>query len=82
MTAIESFDATTEPALFNGYWYAGASDPSGDFTKIFTEKFGKAPNSGTGNIYDIVSLLITASENANTRGNPSSDEIVDQLCSS
>ncbi len=79
MTSVEGFDQTTQLALFDGYWYASASDPTGDFTKLFTDRYGKAPGFGTGNAYDIVSLLVTASENANTRSNPTSDEIVSQL---
>ena len=62
LTSIEAFDQTSQPELFNGYWYASASDPSGEFSKMFKEKTGGDPGFGTGNAYDIVSLLITGFE--------------------
>lgn len=79
MTSVEGFDQTTQPKLFNGYWYASASDPTGEFTNAFKEKYGKVPGFGTGNAYDIVSLLVATFESTDTNGNPSSDEVVDQL---
>ena len=78
MTSIEGFDQTTQPALFDGYWYASASDPTSEFSTIFKNKYATEAGFGTGNIYDIVSLLITASEN-NSNGKLSSDGIAGQL---
>jgi ABC-type branched-subunit amino acid transport system substrate-binding protein len=64
LTSIEGFDQTSEPALFDGYWYASASDPTGEFTSMFSEKTGSKVAFGTGNAYDIISLLVTGFENA------------------
>ncbi len=77
MTSVEGFDQTSQPELFDGYWYASASDPSGEFVKSFQDKFGKNPAFGTGNAYDIVSLLVTAYENTDSAQTP--NEVVNQL---
>lgn len=62
MTSIESFDQTTQPELFKGYWYVSASDPNDDFSSAFKTKYGSDLGFGTGNVYDIISLIVTAME--------------------
>lgn len=76
LTSIEGFDQTSEPALFDGYWYASASDPTGEFTKMFSEKTGANVAFGTGNAYDIISLLVTGFENV---GSSDTDKVVSEL---
>ena len=79
MTSVEGFDQTTDPKLFSGYWYASASDPSGDFINAFQTKYSKAPGFGTGNVYDIVTLIITASEKATNHIKPTADQTISKL---
>jgi branched-chain amino acid transport system substrate-binding protein len=79
MTSVEGFDQTSDPGLFKGYWYASASDPSSEFANSFKTKYGKSPGFGTGNIYDIITLIITASENATSRGKPNTDDVISKL---
>ena len=76
MTSIEGFDQTTDQKLFNGYWYASASDPSNEFVSLFKTKFNKEPGFGTGNVYDIIKLIIKANENID---NPTTTKLVSEL---
>lgn len=74
-TAIESFDQTNKPELFDGYWYVSASDPSVDFVNQFKQKFNEVPSFGTANVYDVVGMIITAIENDKSPGNPDAEKI-------
>ena len=75
LTAIESFDQTNQPELFNGYWYVSASDPSSSFVDQFKQKFGQAPSFGTANVYDIIGMIVTAIESDKSSGTPNADQI-------
>lgn len=79
MTSVEGFDQTTNPELFDGYWYASASDPSSDFVNNFKEKFGIEPGFGSGNTYDIISLFVTAFEKADYSDKTKIDNVVKEL---
>jgi len=65
MTSVEVFDATSNPSLFKGYWYATAGDPSEIFISNYKNKYSSAPSIGTGNVADIISLIVEASEKIN-----------------
>lgn len=77
MTSFEGLDATTDPKLFSGSWYSTASDMTETFKTNFKNKYGTSPVVGTGNIYDIVALLITASEK--TKGAMTNEKIASEL---
>ena len=77
LTSIEVFDTTSAPELFKGYWYATVSDFTDKFATDFKNKYSTGPALATGNIYDIISLIITASEN--THSSPSSENISAEL---
>lgn len=62
VTSIEAFDYTTEPGLFSGNWYISTAHESDWFWKRYTDRFGKPPSPGSGNIYDIINLLIDGFE--------------------
>ncbi|MEI7480053.1 MAG: ABC transporter substrate-binding protein [bacterium] len=62
MTSVEVFDATSNPPLFKGYWYATAGDSSEIFISNYKNKYSSAPSIGTGNVADIISLIVAASE--------------------
>lgn len=77
LTSIEVFDTTSAPELFKGYWYATVSDFTDKFATDFKNKYGSGPALTTGNVYDIIPLIITAAEN--TKGSPSSNNISAEL---
>jgi branched-chain amino acid transport system substrate-binding protein len=77
MTSVEVFDTTTSPELFAGNWYATVSDPTEKFANSFKAKYGKGPVLATGNVYDIITLIITGFEN--TKGQISSDKVSQEL---
>lgn len=79
MTSIESFDQTTEPKLFNGYWYVSASDPGVGFIESFKNRSGKTPGFGSANVYDILGIIITAFGKNQTDTVLSSDQISEEL---
>ena len=65
LTSIEVFDTTAQPKLFSGSWYVTVSDSTETFKSAYKAKYGSEPSLATGNVYDIVSLIINASENVN-----------------
>ncbi|MEI8339823.1 MAG: ABC transporter substrate-binding protein [bacterium] len=63
MTSEEGMETTTNQKLFNGYWYVSAGDPSSDFVDKYKSEFSSSsPMVGSGNVYDIVKILVTAYE--------------------
>lgn len=62
ITSIESFEQTEQFALFEGSWYVNAADATGEFIDAYTKRFGKGPTLGTPNAYDIVNLIVSATE--------------------
>ncbi|MBI5055114.1 MAG: ABC transporter substrate-binding protein [Nitrospirae bacterium] len=79
LTSIESFEATEEPQLFEGYWYVSAAEPAGGYTTSYKEKYHKNPTICSGNVYDIFNLIVTAVENAKSSSKPSAQEISAEL---
>jgi|GEM_PF-271654 len=77
MTSIEVFDTSTAADLFRGYWYASVSNFTDLFRDDYKNKYGLVPELATGNIYDIISLIITAAEN--TKGAPTADNVSAEL---
>lgn len=79
LTAIESFEASKEVDLFEGYWYVSAAEPKARFGNAFTKKYGKAPSVGAPNAYDSFNLLVSAVEKAGSTKVPSADSISREL---
>jgi branched-chain amino acid transport system substrate-binding protein len=77
LTSIEVFDTTTEPQLFKGNWYVTVSDPTELFANSYKAKYGSGPSLATGNVYDIVSLIITATENV--KGTLTNEKVATEL---
>ena len=77
LTSIEGFDGATRPELFSGFWYVSSSEPSKQFLTDFKNKFGIVAGLGTGNVYDVASLIITATENI--RGSVTAEKIASEL---
>jgi ABC-type branched-subunit amino acid transport system substrate-binding protein len=64
VTAIESFEFTEQPELFEGMWYIQAADPTSDFVKNYNAKYSTNPTLGAPNAYDELNLIVYAFENA------------------
>jgi branched-chain amino acid transport system substrate-binding protein len=62
ITSINSFEVSKNQGLYEGQWYVGSAVPSQKFADSFTSKAGYSPTFGSANIYDIVSLIMTAVE--------------------
>jgi branched-chain amino acid transport system substrate-binding protein len=77
MTSFEGLDATTDAKLFAGSWYSTASDMTDKFKTEFKAKYNLDPIVGTGNVYDIVSFVVTASENI--KGQVNTDKLGSSL---
>jgi ABC-type branched-subunit amino acid transport system substrate-binding protein len=61
ITSIESFEFSNETALFNGQWYVGPAVADESFAQEYM-KTGKSPLFGSANMYDVIRLIITATE--------------------
>jgi len=69
LTTIEAFEFSTQPELFNGYWYVSAAESTDEFRNNYQAKFGKAPSIGAANAYDIIKILVWAYENVDDLNN-------------
>lgn len=66
LTSIESFEEEKEAIpLLEGQWYVTSANPTGKFIEDFKIEYNSLPQVGSGNAYDIISLLITAFEKSN-----------------
>ncbi|MDB5259264.1 MAG: Branched-chain amino acid transport system substrate-binding protein [Candidatus Taylorbacteria bacterium] len=80
ITAIESFEQTDQPQLYEGNWYVNAADATNAFIDLYQNKYGKQPTLGSANAYDIVGMIANASEAAYAKtGKSSKDAIVSEL---
>jgi branched-chain amino acid transport system substrate-binding protein len=64
LTAIESFGLSSEPQLYEGQWYVDAGDAKKEFYEKYITRFGKAPQLGAPNAYDIVNIIVYGFEHA------------------
>lgn len=79
LTAIESFELSDNPALFEGLWYVNAADPTEKFSTNYFAKFGKNPSIATPNSYDIIGLVARAAESFEGKGKPTTTELARAL---
>ncbi len=81
LTSIESFEATKEVELFEGYWYVSAIAPTSDFTSSYKQKYHDKPPVASANAYDIVNLIVTAVEKTGSSSSkkPSTEKISKEL---
>ena len=77
MTSIETFDTTTMPELFKNYWYVTVGDPTDIFKNNYNDQYGSNPSLASGNVYDIISLIIKSTENL--KKIPTSEDISSEL---
>lgn len=62
VTSIETFEYTEQMSMFEGDWYVYALDPTTVFTEDYKTTYGKNPQVGSPNGYDIVNFIVMASE--------------------
>lgn len=63
LSTIEAFEFTSQPELFEGYWYVNAAGPTDKFWERYTIRFGVNPTPGAANAYDAVHLLQASNGN-------------------
>src|SRR3989344_2789370 len=81
LTSIESFEFTEQPEIFEGYWYINAADTSEEYVNAYKQKYGDNPFLGSGNVYDIFNIIVTAYETAgkDKKGKPTMEEVISEL---
>ncbi len=79
ISSIESFELSNQPELFEGKWYVNAADPTDKFRTDFETRFGKTPQGGAANMYDIFNMIVYGYENAGTAEKPSKEQVITTL---
>jgi len=69
LVAIEAFEFTEQPELFEGRWYVQAADATDKFAQDYREKYGEEFTVAGPNAYDAFMLLVRAYENSGTGSN-------------
>ncbi len=81
VSCAESFELTKDPSLFNGQWYASASDPTVGFTAKYKAAYGKDPQISAPNAYDVVNLIVAGYEKAgkDSAVKPTHEEVANEI---
>ena len=79
ITSIESFEFSNNTALFNGQWYVGPAVADESFVKNYKATTGKDPLFGSANIYDMIRMIITATEKSNGKTIPRPEQLLSQF---
>ncbi|MDD4990020.1 MAG: ABC transporter substrate-binding protein [Candidatus Pacebacteria bacterium] len=81
LTAIEAFEFSERPELFNGLWYVQVADPTNDFVKLYQEKYNDEPKLGAANGFDVFNLLMKGFEivGQNQKVKPVNEEVIKAL---
>jgi branched-chain amino acid transport system substrate-binding protein len=80
LIAIEAFEFTEQPELFEGMWYIQAASSSEDFAKAFEAKYNSQPAMASANLYDAFNLIVKSYETAAKDGEkPSNQEVAKAL---
>ena len=75
MTAIESFELSDNPTLFEGLWYVNAADPTKEFSDAYFKEYGKTVSIGTPNAYDTVKMVVYVAEKLGKNTKPTTKEL-------
>jgi len=70
LSAIESFEISENPSLFEGYWYVNSADSSDKFRNDYEMKYGKNPMMGAPNEFDNFNLIVRAFESSKEKPTP------------
>lgn len=82
VTTMEAFEFSDQLSLFEGMWYVNGADPEQWFIDLYTNKYTEGPKFGAANAYDVLNLIVKASEaigNGTTK--PTRTEIKDAMVS-
>ena len=79
VTSIESFEFASEMPLLEGQWYVCGGNPSRDFVAEYKQRYGRYPPILSPNVYDMVNLIITAAENAESSSVPTPGQIASAM---
>ncbi|MFH0739865.1 MAG: ABC transporter substrate-binding protein [bacterium] len=81
LTAIEAFEFSEKPELFNGFWYVQVADPTNDFIKMYKDKYNDEPKLTAANGFDIFNLLVKGFETASQsqKIKPAREEVIKAL---
>lgn len=75
ITAIESFELSDTPAIFEGLWYVNAADPTKAFSDQYFAEYGKPVSIGTPNAYDITKMVVKAAETFDGKTKPTTTQL-------
>ena len=62
VTTMEAFEFSDQLSLFEGMWYVNGADPTQWFIDLYTNKYGQGPKFGAANAYDVLNLIVKATE--------------------
>ena len=80
VTTMEAFEFSDQLSLFEGMWYVNGADPSPAFVDLYTKTYGSTPKFGAGYGYDVVNLIVQATESVGDgKIKPTSTQIKDAL---
>lgn len=81
LTAIESFEYTKQPELFEGYWYIQSAGPLDKFTTEYLTKYNNTPKLGAPYAYDSFNLIVEGFEKAakKFKNKPIPGSVVEEL---
>ncbi|MES2216010.1 MAG: ABC transporter substrate-binding protein [Patescibacteria group bacterium] len=79
VTAIESFELSDNPGLYEGLWYVNAADPTQEFADSYFKEYGKTVSIGTPNAYDIVKMVVATAETFDGKTKPTTTELAQKL---
>ncbi len=79
LVAIQVFESSRQPELFEGYWYANGAQTTNEFNDKFFAKTGVNPTMGTANSYDIFNLIVLATEKIKSKTKPEVNQIIEEL---
>ncbi|MBW2969889.1 ABC transporter substrate-binding protein [Candidatus Woesearchaeota archaeon] len=81
ISGIESFELSDDPSQFEGEWYINAADTSNEFIEKYTAAYGKNPQLGAANSYDILKLIVEGYEKAGKDASvkPSHEAVADAI---
>ncbi len=80
VTTMEAFEFSDDLSLFEGMWYINGADPMPWFIELYTQTYNDSPKFGAANAYDVVNLIVQATEKAGDgKTIPSSTQIKNEL---
>jgi branched-chain amino acid transport system substrate-binding protein len=62
ITTMEAFEFSDKLSLFEGMWYVNGADMAQYFIDLYQKTYGSYPKFGAGNGYDVLNLIVKATE--------------------